>query len=127
MKELLDIALDCIFPTSESIEPEILKEITNFLEQHQPSAPSEDAEIVRGEIRKALIHFKNRPYLYNTRKKISDLLMKNENWKKFVIAPQSFMKEMEEAGLSADEMAMLKSSIENAEVIYSLLRNIPQP
>ncbi len=126
-KELLNIALDCIFPQSEEIEPEILHEITNFLEAHEPNAPSEDAEIVRGEIRKALIQFKNRPYLYKMRKRVSSILEENENWKKFVVSPQLFAGKMKEIGLSADEMAMLRQSIKNAEATYSLLRNIPQP
>lgn len=127
VKEMLNIALDCIFPTSEAIEPEILKEITNFLEQQEPQAPTEDAEIVRGEIRKALIHFKNRPYLYNSRKKIESLLLKNENWRKFIIAPHSFKDELIEAGLSSKEIALLRSSLENAENTLNLLKHIPQP
>ena len=68
--EFIAIALNSIFPTTEVIEPEILKEITKFLEESENKVELKDAEIVRGEIRKALIHFKNRPYLFNTRKKM---------------------------------------------------------
>ena len=72
--EFIDIALSSIFPSTEEIDSEILKEITVFLEESDNKVPIEDAEMVRGEIRKALIHFKNRPYLFKTRKKMEELL-----------------------------------------------------
>ncbi|MBY8999739.1 MAG: hypothetical protein KGD64_02385 [Candidatus Heimdallarchaeota archaeon] len=125
--EFLDIALNIIFPSSEAIEPQILKEITNFLEDSETRVPSEDAEIVRGEIRKALIHFKNRPYLYNVRRKMETLLRGDDNWKRFVIAPASFIEELRKAGLNNEEIDLLKSSFKTAEESYSLYKTIPSP
>ena len=125
--EFIDIALNSIFPTTEEIEPEILKEITKFLEENENKANPEDAEIVRGEIRKALIHFKNRPYLYNTRKKMAKLLRINDNWKRFIVAPNSLISELRKAGLNNEEIQLLRSSLQTAEQSYYVMKNIPSP
>ena len=125
--DFIDIALNSIFPTTEEIEPEILKEITKFLEENENKADPEDAEIVRGEIRKALIHFKNRPYLYNTRKKMAKLLRINDNWKRFIVAPNSLISELRKAGLNNEEIQLLRSSLQTAEQSYYVMKNIPSP
>jgi len=126
-EELLEIALNAIFPSTESIDRDILQEITHFLETNEQSVKPEDAEIVRGEIRKALIHFKNRPYLYRTRNRVKELLKKDENWRRFVISPSLFTEEMKKAGLSDEEIRMLRMSLATAEKTYKLLTSIPSP
>ena len=126
-EEFVDIALNCIFPSSEEIEPEILKEITAFLEESETHVSPEDAEIVRGEVRKALIHFKNRPYLYNTRKKLEKLLKANDNWKRFIVSPSSFVSEFRDAGLNNEEIDLLRMSLKSAKTSYSAMKNIPLP
>ena len=125
--EFIDVALNSIFPSTEEIDPAILKEITNFLEENENKVAAEDAEIVRGEIRKALIHFKNRPYLYETRKKMEKLLRTRGNWKSFVITPTLFIEEMKEAGLNNEEIKMLNDSLRTAEKSYDLIKSIPAP
>ena len=125
--DFIDIALNSIFPTTEEIEPEILKEITKFLEENENKADPEDAEIVRGEIRKALIHFKNRPYLYNTRKKMAKLLRINDNWKRFIVAPNSLISELRKAGLNNEEIQLLRFSLQTAEQSYYVMKTIPSP
>ena len=126
-EELFDVALNSIFPSSAQIDQKILKEITHFLETHEASIPQEDAEIVRGEVRKALIHFKNRPYLYQTRKKIEQLLKPNGNWRKFVISPVSYIEQIRNAGLSDDEIEHLRIALQTAERTWRLLKTIPTP
>ncbi len=126
-EEFIDIALNCIFPSSEEIEPEILKEITVFLEESDNQVSPEDAEMVRGEIRKALIHFKNRPYLYNTRKKMEKLLKVNDNWRRFIVSPNSFVSEFRDAGLNNEEIDLLRTSLKTARNSYSVIKNIPLP
>jgi hypothetical protein len=126
-EEFVDIALNCVFPSSEEIEPEILKEITAFLEESETHISTEDAEIVRGEVRKALIHFKNRPYLYNTRKKMEKLLKSNDNWKRFIVSPNSFVAEFRDAGLNNEEIDLLRSSLKSAKIAYTIMKNIPLP
>lgn len=126
-EEFVDIALNCIFPSSEEIEPEILKEITVFLEESENQVSPEDAEIVRGEVRKALIHFKNRPYLYSTRKKMEKLLKSNDNWKRFIVSPNSFVSEFRDAGLNNEEIDMLRISLKTARNSYTVIKNIPLP
>ncbi len=126
-EEFVDIALNCIFPSSEEIDGEILKEITIFLEESENHVSPEDAEIVRGEVRKALIHFKNRPYLYNTRKKMEELLKSNDNWKRFIVSPNSFVTEFREAGLNNEEIDLLRASLKTAKQSYSVMKNIPLP
>lgn len=125
--EFIDIALNSIFPTTEEIEPEILKEITKFLEENENKADPKDAEIVRGEIRKALIHFKNRPYLFNTRKKMERLLRLNDNWKRFIVSPNSLVSELREAGLNNEEIQLLRASLLAAEESYQVMKTIPAP
>lgn len=125
--EFIDIALNSIFPSTEEIEPQILKEITNFLEDSETRVPLEDAEIVRGEVRKALIHFKNRPYLFNMRRKMETLLRGDDNWKRFIIAPASFLVELRKAGLNNEEIDLLQNSFKSAEQSYSRLKTIPTP
>ncbi|MHA1347702.1 MAG: hypothetical protein ACTSVO_02370 [Candidatus Heimdallarchaeaceae archaeon] len=125
--EFIDIALNSIFPSTEEIEPQILKEITNFLEDSETRVPLEDAEIVRGEVRKALIHFKNRPYLYNMRRKMETLLRGDDNWKRFIIAPASFLVELRKAGLNNEEIDLLQNSFKSAEQSYSRFKTIPAP
>lgn len=125
--DFIDIALNSIFPSSEEIEPEILKEITHFLEDNEGRVPPEDAEIVRGEIRKALIHFKNRPYLFNMRRKMETLLRGDDNWKRFVIAPSSLINELRKAGLNNEEIEILQTSFRSAEASYTTYKSIPSP
>ncbi len=125
--EFINIALNSIFPSTEEIEPQILKEITHFLEDSETRVPLEDAEIVRGEIRKALIHFKNRPYLFNMRRKMETLLRGEGNWKRFIIAPDSFLEELRKAGLNNEEIGLLQSSFKSAEKSYSRFKTIPSP
>lgn len=125
--EFIDIALNSIFPSTKGIEPQILKEITNFLEDSETRVPLEDAEIVRGEIRKALIHFKNRPYLFNMRRKMETLLRGDDNWKRFMIAPASLLEELRKAGLNNEEIDLLRSSFKSAEKSYSIFKSIPTP
>ncbi len=125
--EFINIALNSIFPSTEEIEPQILKEITHFLEDSETRVPLEDAEIVRGEIRKALIHFKNRPYLFNMRRKMETLLRGEGNWKRFIIAPDSFLEELRKAGLNNEEISLLQSSFKSAEKSYSRFKTIPSP
>ncbi len=125
--EFIDIALNSIFPSTEVIEPQILKEITHFLEDNEERVPLEDAEIVRGEIRKALIHFKNRPYLFNMRKKMETLLRGDDNWKRFMIAPASFIEDLRKAGLNNEEIDLLQSSFKSAKKSYSRFKAIPSP
>jgi hypothetical protein len=126
-EEFIDIALNSIFPSTEEIDSEILKEITKFLEDSENKVPLEDAEMVRGEIRKALIHFKNRPYLFKTRKKMETLLRSDGNWKRFMIAPQDLINELREAGLNREEIDLLKESLQCAENSYELIKSIPSP
>lgn len=126
-EEFIDIALNSIFPSTEEIDSEILKEITIFLEESENKVPIEDAEMVRGEIRKALIHFKNRPYLFKTRKKMEELLKIDGNWKRFIIAPNDLIKELREAGLNKEEIDLLKESLQCAENSYELIKSIPSP
>ncbi len=126
-EEFIDIALNCIFPSTEEIDPSILKEITHFLEENENRIEPEDAEIVRGEIRKALIHFKNRPYLYNTRKKMEKLLKVNNNWKRFLISPKTLTSELIDAGLNNEEINLLRMSLKTAEKSYSMMKSIPCP
>ena len=126
-EEFIDIALNSIFPSTEEIDSEILKEITKFLEDSENKVPIEDAEMVRGEIRKALIHFKNRPYLFKTRKKMEELLRTDGNWRRFMIAPQDLIKELREAGLNKEEIDLLKESLKYAENSYELIKSIPSP
>ncbi len=125
--EFINIALNSIFPSTEEIEPQILKEITHFLEDSETRVPLEDAEIVRGEIRKALIHFKNRPYLFNMRRKMETLLRGEGNWKRFMIAPDSFLEELRKAGLNNEEIGLLQISFKSAEKSYSRFKTIPSP
>ncbi len=125
--EFIDIALNSIFPSTEEIEPQILKEITLFLEDNEERVPLEDAEIVRGEIRKALIHFKNRPYLFNMRKKMETLLRGDDNWKRFMIAPASFIEDLRKAGLNNEEIDLLQSSFKSAKKSYTHFKAIPSP
>jgi hypothetical protein len=126
-EEFIDIALNSIFPSTEEIDSEILKEITVFLEESENKVPIEDAEMVRGEIRKALIHFKNRPYLFKTRKKMEELLKIDGNWKRFIVAPNDLIKELREAGLNKEEIDLLKESLQCAENSYELIKSIPLP
>ncbi len=126
-EEFVDIALNCIFPSTEEIEPSILKEITHFLEENENKVEPKNAEIVRGEIRKALIHFKNRPYLYNTRKKMEKLLKVNDNWKRFMISPKTFTSELRDAGLNNEEINLLRMSLQTAEKSYAMMKSIPCP
>ena len=126
-EEFIDIALNCIFPSTEEIDPSILKEITHFLEENENRIEPEDAEIVRGEIRKALIHFKNRPYLYSTRKKMEKLLKVNNNWKRFLISPKTLTSELIDAGLNNEEIKLLRMSLKTAEKSYSMMKSIPCP
>ncbi|MCG3224003.1 MAG: hypothetical protein H7647_06020, partial [Candidatus Heimdallarchaeota archaeon] len=86
-----------------------------------------DAEIVRGEIRKALIHFKNRPYLFNMRRKMETLLRGEGNWRRFMIAPDSFLEELRKAGLNNEEIGLLQSSFKSAKKSYSRFKTIPSP
>ena len=125
--EFIDIALNSIFPSTEEIEPQILKEITHFLEDNETRVPLKDAEIVRGEIRKALIHFKNRPYLFNMRRKMETLLRGEGNWRRFMIAPDSFLEELRKAGLNNEEIGLLQSSFKSAKKSYSRFKTIPSP
>lgn len=125
--EFIDIALNSIFPSTEEIDSEILKEITIFLEENENKVPIEDAEMVRGEIRKALIHFKNRPYLFKTRKKMEELLKIDGNWKRFIVAPHTLISELKEAGLNKEEINLLKESLQCAENSYELIKSIPSP
>ncbi|NPD89806.1 MAG: hypothetical protein HGN29_13925 [Asgard group archaeon] len=126
-EEFIDIALNSVFPSTEEIDSDILKEITVFLEENENKVPLEDAEMVRGEIRKALIHFKNRPYLFKTRKKMEDLLKIDGNWKRFIVAPHDLIKELKEAGLNKEEIDLLKESLQCAENSYDLIKSIPTP
>ena len=126
-EEFIDIALNCIFPSSEEIEPEILKEITVFLEESDNQVSPEDAEIVRGEVRKALIHFKNRPSLYSTRKNMEKLLKVNDNWRRFIVSPNSFVTEFRDAGLNNEEIDLLRISLKTARNSYFVMKNIPLP
>lgn len=126
-EEFINIALNSVFPSTEEIDSEILKEITVFLEENENKVPLEDAKMVRGEIRKALIHFKNRPYLFKTRKKMEDLLKIDGNWKRFIIAPNDLIKELKEAGLNNEEIGLLKESLRCAEDSYDLIKSIPTP
>ena len=126
-EDFVDIALNCVFPSSEEIEPEILKEITAFLEESETHVSPEDAEIVRGEVRKALIHFKNRPYLFNTRKKMEKLLKTNDNWKRFIVSPSSFISEFRDAGLNNEEIDLLRASLKTARDSYDVMKKIPLP
>ncbi|MHA2357904.1 MAG: hypothetical protein ACXABK_03955 [Candidatus Heimdallarchaeaceae archaeon] len=125
--EFIDIALNCVFPSTEVIDSDILKEITKFLEENETKVPIEDAEMVRGEIRKALIHFKNRPFLYQTRIKLEKLLKLNRNWERFLITPNVLVKELKEAGLNNEEIKMLKESLQEAEQSYERIKTIPLP
>jgi len=125
--EFIDIALNSIFPSTEEIDPQILKEITHFLENNEGRVPLEDAEIVRGEIRKALIHFKNRPYLFNMRRKMEKLLRGDDNWKRFIIAPVNFIEDLRKAGLNNEEIDLLQSSFKSAKKSYSRFKTIPSP
>jgi hypothetical protein len=125
--DFIDIALNSIFPSTEEIDSEILKQITVFLEENENKVPIEDAEMVRGEIRKALIHFKNRPYLFKTRKKMEELLKIDGNWKRFIIAPNDLIGELRDAGLNKEEIALLKESLKCAESSYELIKSIPSP
>ncbi len=125
--ELLELALNGMFPKTESIEPEIMKELTNFLEANEKSFPQEDAEHVRGQIRKAMIHFKNRPYLYQTRKKVETLLKEKDNFKRFSIAPNSFVSELTNAGLTENDVEELKESVHSALKTYQALKTMPNP
>ncbi|MHA1224830.1 MAG: hypothetical protein ACTSP3_16555, partial [Candidatus Heimdallarchaeaceae archaeon] len=95
--------------------------------ENETKVPPEDAEIVRGEIRKALIHFKNRPYLFETRKKLEKLLKTNGNWKRFTISPSALIKELREVGLNNEEIRILKISLQTAKESYKLIKNIPSP
>ncbi|MHA1953569.1 MAG: hypothetical protein ACXAAM_04170 [Candidatus Heimdallarchaeaceae archaeon] len=126
-EEFINIALNSVFPSTEEIDSEILKEITVFLEENDNKVPLEDAEMVRGEIRKALIHFKNRPYLFKTRKKMEELLKIDGNWKRFIIAPQDLIKELKESGLNKEEINLLKESLQCAANSYDLIKSIPTP
>lgn len=125
-KELLEFALNCIFPTTEEIDPSILKEITHFLETNAQKIRPEDAEIVRGEVRKAMIHFKNRPYLWNMRKKVSEILNRG-NLKQVSVSSYSFTDELRRVGLSKEEIDALKFSIKKAEYSYNQIQTIPSP
>ncbi len=125
-KELLEFALNCVFPTTEEIDPLILKEITHFLETNEQQIRPEDAEIVRGEVRKAMIHFKNRPYLWNMRKKVSEIINRG-NLKQFSVSSYSFTDELKKVGLTKEEIDVLKSSIKKAQYSYHQIQTIPSP
>ena len=125
-KELLEFALNCVFPTTEEIDPLILKEITHFLETNAQQIRPEDAEIVRGEVRKAMIHFKNRPYLWNMRKKVSEILNRG-NLNQVSVSSYSFTDELRKVGLSKEEIDVLKFSIKKAEYSYNQIQTIPSP
>ena len=125
-KELLEFALNCVFPTTEEIDPLILKEITHFLETNEQQIRPEDAEIVRGEVRKAMIHFKNRPYLWNMRKKVSEIINRG-NLKQFSVSSYSFTDELKKVGLTKEEIDVLKSSIKKAQYSYYQIQTIPSP
>lgn len=125
-KELLEFALNCVFPTTEEIDPLILKEITHFLETNAQQIRVEDAEIVRGEVRKAMIHFKNRPYLWNMRKKVSEILNRG-NLNHISVSSYSFTDELRKVGLSKEEIDVLKFSIKKAQYSYNQIQTIPSP
>ncbi len=125
-KELLEFALNCVFPTTEEIDPLILKEITHFLETNAQQIQPEDAEIVRGEVRKAMIHFKNRPYLWNMRKKVSEILNRG-NLNQVYVSSYSFTDELRKVGLSKEEIDVLKFSIKKAQYSYNQIQTIPSP
>lgn len=125
-KELLEFALNCVFPTTEEIDPLILKEITHFLETNAQQIRTEDAEIVRGEVRKAMIHFKNRPYLWNMRKKVSEILNRG-NLNHISVSSYSFTDELRKVGLSKEEIDVLKFSIKKAQYSYNQIQTIPSP
>ena len=125
-KELLEFALNCVFPTSEEIDPLILKEITHFLETNAQQIRPEDAEIVRGEVRKAMIHFKNRPYLWNMRKKVSEIINRG-NLNHISVSSYSFTDELRKVGLSKEEIDVLKFSIKKAQYSYNQIQTIPSP
>ena len=125
-KELLEFALNCVFPTTEEIDPLILKEITHFLETNAQQIRVEDAEIVRGEVRKAMIHFKNRPYLWNMRKKVSEILNRG-NLNHISVSSYSFTNELRKVGLSKEEIDVLKFSIKKAQYSYNQIQTIPSP
>ena len=125
-KELLEFALNCVFPTTEEIDPLILKEITHFLETNEQQIRPEDAEIVRGEVRKAMIHFKNRPYLWNMRKKVSEII-NHGNLRQFSVSSYSFTDELKKVGLTKEEIDVLKYSIKKAQSSYHQIQTIPSP
>jgi len=83
--------------------------------------------MVRGEIRKALIHFKNRPYLYQIRIKLEKLLKLNRNWERFILIPNVLIEELKEAGLNNEEIKLLKESLQEAEQSYKRIKTIPLP
>ena len=55
------------------------------------------------------------------------LLKSNDNWKRFIVSPSSFVSEFRAAGLNNEEIDLLRISLKTAKSSYSAMKNIPLP
>jgi hypothetical protein len=127
--DVITTALDMIYPKSPEVDHDVESEITDFLEKISESAPEEDAFIIRSELRKSVIAFKNRGFLYEQREAIQLFFDdKNENVTRFLsgsLGIVEFLKE--ELGLSKDEINELSEAFKYAEKYKLKIKSVPIP
>ena len=127
--DVITTALDMIYPKSPEVDHDVESEITDFLEKINESAPEEDAFIIRSELRKSVIAFKNRGFLYEQREAIQLFFDdKNENVTRFLsgsLGIVEFLKE--ELGLSKDEINELSEAFKYAEKYKLKIKSVPIP
>jgi len=127
--DVITTALDMIYPKSSEVDHDVESEITDFLEKISDSAPEEDAVIIRTELRKSVVAFKNRGFLFEQREAIQHFFDdKNENITRFLsgsLGVVEFLKE--ELGLSKVEINELSEAFRYAEKFKVKITSVPIP
>ncbi|MCG3219410.1 MAG: hypothetical protein KAR35_10405 [Candidatus Heimdallarchaeota archaeon] len=127
--EVITTALDMIYPKSPEVDHDVESEITDFLEKISESAPEEDAFIIRSELRKSVVAFKNRVVLYQQREAIQHFFDdENENITRFLsgsLGVVEFLKH--ELGLSTAEITELSEAFRCAEKFKTKIKSVPIP
>ncbi|MHA1912256.1 MAG: hypothetical protein ACTSYA_11220 [Candidatus Kariarchaeaceae archaeon] len=127
--EVITTALNMIYPKSPEVDHEVESEITDFLEKISESAPEEDAFIIRSELRKSVVAFKNREVLFQQREAIKHFFDdKNENITRFLSGSLGVVEFLEtELGLSKDEITELSEAFRYAEKFRIKIKSVPIP
>ena len=127
--DVITTALDMIYPKSAEVDHDVETEITAFLERISESAPEEDAFIIRSELRKSVVAFKNREFLYEQREAIQLFFDdKNENVTRFLSGSLGIVEFLEEdLGLSKEEINDLSQAFRYAEKFKVKIMSVPIP